>query len=756
MSASEPTTEHGKRMRAEVSEKRWRRIVAEARERGAVVDAVVALHSEGELSWRQAVARAAPELPWPTFVHHKRHYDARPGPTWERLLDGRAPPDTSLPKEMEIAARLLRQLKPDIGVDEAREHLVKQFGQDTGRVSDSWLKRVWREAGLNRPGGVSSGRQQEVETASFHGGAGLALLAAAEAELGTTLALAEAALEAGKRRASAHEPGEVVDDRADRDEKGHFTAAYNTRRRSDTATGEPDDRWATDEAKARHRDLRALPTLRSRPQTVADKLLAMGATPLLTERRGFDGLDGPAGEWLGALGGPAYMPATLDKALAEPGLLDVGDDLWQAHAARWSELTGRWREPGAPDWLQSVVYVDGTADPYWTRAFAASGKVSRIGRVMPCLARVAVHSGEGVPLLVETHAGAVSLKKRLLPLLEKLDAAVGPGADVGRLTLVDAELGSAGAIWAMHSQTEMLFVTVLKGAVLKGAIVGQEGPWQPFRQRDEVRDVELWLRGKGAPDEGIRIRGVQMRRRDGRRPQTTLFATNAGADDLPAADVARWYLGRWPRQEQLFATGRDGGGLNRSHGYGGEHVTHVALEGKRGRAQRSLQRASARRERAEQTREELSKALADAPASARKQALTLADRAVRDRSKEQQRSEQAKARVDTLPDDIYVRDTGRDSIMTCLKLNVLSLVELVLQEYFGGVSMHWRTFIEQFVALPVQVRDHGSRRVHVIRSNRRQPERMAQLRRAVDEVNRRRIKRDGKLLEFVVVEPETG
>ncbi|MEO2236990.1 MAG: hypothetical protein ABGW95_01925, partial [Candidatus Poseidoniia archaeon] len=385
----------------------------------------------------------------------------------------------------------------------------------------------------------------------------------------------------------------MQDGAEDRDDLGRFTAEYNERRRRDTDPGDADPRWTTDFDKAESRDLATLPILRSKPSTLARKLLAMGATPLLTERRGFDGLEGPAGEWLGVLGGTAYMPATLDKTLAELGLLDVGDDAWQTHAASWSKLTGRWREPDE-QWLRSVVYVDGTADPYWTRAFAASGKVSRVGRVMPCLTRVAVHPGEGVPLLVETHAGAVSLKKRLLPVLEKLDRAIGPGADVGRLTLVDSELGTTGCIWAMHDQTEMLFVTVVKGAVLKGAEISGEGPWQSFRDRDQVRDVEVHLRGKDAPDEGIRVRGVQMRRGDSRRPQTTLFVTNAAPDDLPAPEVAAWYLGRWPKQEQQFATGRNGGGLNRSHGYGGEYVTHVALEGKRGRAERSVQYAARR------------------------------------------------------------------------------------------------------------------------------------------------------------------
>jgi len=754
MAARDPQTDHGRNIRAQVSEARWARVVAEADERASFVEAVIARQAETSASWRSTAAAVAPQLPWPTFVKWKRHYDERTGPAWERLLDGRVPPDTSVGDDIEMAARLLRQLDPQISVQDARAQLTRMF-DDRGKVSGSWLKRVWAEAGLNRVGGPVGPRQSNETPESFHGGAGLALLAAAEAETGSTLRLARSVLQAGGQAAGRQSLDEVVDDHADRDDRGRFTADYNARRRADADEGHTDDRWTPDAVKAQRRDLSTLATLSSRPHVLVSKLLAMGATPLLTERRGFDGLDGPAGEWLAVMGGTAYMPATLDKALAELALLGVDDAMWRTHARGWSRQSARWREPDI-GWQRSVVYIDGTADPYWTRAFAASGKVSRVGRVMPCLTRVAIHSGEGVPLLVETHVGAVSLKKRLLPMLQELDRAVGPRADIGRLSVVDSEAGTAGTIWAMHDQTEMLFVTVLKGAVLSGALMVDPGPWQPFRERDQVRDLQVHLRGKDAPEEGIWIRGVEMHRDDGRRPQSTVFATNAVSEDLGPVEVASWYLGRWPKQEQLFATGRNGGGLNRSHGYGGEYVTHVALAGKLERAERSVQRARSRQAKAEQTRDELADALADASARTRKQALTLADRAVRDRQREQATREKAKARADTLPQTIYARDTTRDGVMTCLKLNVLSLLEFVLHEYFGGLGMHWRTFIEQFVALPVQVRSSTTRCVYSIQANGRQPERMDQLRGALDEVNRRRLKRGKQLLVFELVAPDSG
>ncbi len=487
-----------------------------------------------------------------------------------------------------------------------------------------------------------------------------------------------------------------------------------------------------------------------RPETLALKMLAMGVYPLLSERRGFNGLEGTSGGWLGLLGGTAYMPATLDKTLTELALLDGDDAIWQKHASAWHGISQRW-SVSEPSWPRTVVYVDGTADPYWARAFAKSGKVSRVGRVMPCLSRVAVNSGAGLPVLVETHTGAVSLKKRLLPMLAKLDAAIGPNASVGRLTIVDSEAGTAGTIWAMHEQTQMTFITVVKGQVLVGAHVFHEEPWQPYRERDEVSDVVVELRGKGAPEDGFKIGGVQMRRADSRHPHTTLFVTNLHQDDVSAGQVADYYLARWPRQEQIFRKARNGGGLNRSHGFGGGYVANVTLVSKLEEIGRSVQHAQTKHERAQVTRAEMAKALVSAPAEVGRRAMVLADKEVFATEAQLSIRQEQRARLQTLPTQIYERDTGRDSLMTCMKLPVMALLEFVLKEYFGGASMEWRTFIEQLVTLPVTMRSNKERCVYLLHDNPRHPELMASLAVAVAEINRRQLRRGKRLLVFEIL-----
>jgi len=576
------------------------------------------------------------------------------------------------------------------------------------------------------------------------------LIAAAEVEVGAVAKLAAAVKTAAADTINSQKTSfntEVTSDAADRDDHGRFTTAHNGRRREGTEPGQADDRWRGDAHKASHRELSEIQLLKTKPQYLAARLMAMGTTSLLTERRG--GLDGPAGAWLAVYGATAYMPATIKRSLScrcSASIRRCGPPMHDAGPKSPSD-GGRLARTG-----HGLLFTRHHGSAH---KFALSGKVSRGGRVMPCLTRVVIRPG--VPLLVETHAGTASLKKRLLPVLAELDEAIGPDADVGRLTVIDSEVGVAGLLWAMHEQTQTLFITIIKGAVLKGATFSDEGEWQPFRERDEVRDVAIWLNGKGAPADGITIRGVQMRRPDGRNPKMTVFVTNVPADELSPAEIPSLYLERWPCQEAQFANGRNGGGLNRSFGYGGELVTHVALEGKVERAQRSVAYAEKRSTLAVTQHEALVETVKDQPTKVLKTAVKQAESLVKERHKQVQRRVAQLAQLQTHPKQIYQRDTARDSVMTCLKVTVLSLVEFVMQEYFGGSRMQWRTFIEQFVALPVTIRTSKYRRVFEVQANVRQLPRMAQLQAAFIEVNCRKLKQGDKLLVFELVGmPEVG
>jgi len=67
-------------------------------------------------------------------------------------------------------------------------------------------------------------------------------------------------------------------------------------------------------------------------ETLAHRLLGVTALPLVSERRGMEGLDGPMGGWVAALSSYPYKARTEEKTLAELKLLGAGPAMWAAHA----------------------------------------------------------------------------------------------------------------------------------------------------------------------------------------------------------------------------------------------------------------------------------------------------------------------------------------------------------------------------------------------------------------------------------------
>lgn len=751
MSDTEPTrqlTTLTLTLQSHLTPERWLRVEARARERVQILDDIAAAVNGGA-SERGSLTEIAPGVHWSTYRNWKRLAREREGEPWERQLDVRNPPEPiQIRDDVRAAACLLRRLSPSIKAEDAQQHLIAQYGQ-MGAISATSLKRIWKEAGLQQPRGGHRASGTSDSVSRLSGGAGLALLAAAAAETGIVDALGAAVLEGAEsltKETEQQQRNENTED-ARRDGRGRITAAYNRAVRGD---GPRDPRLDSDAVKRARRPPKSASLLESKPETIGAKLFAIGASPLLTERRGFDGLEGPSGSWLAALGGHAYADTTLDKFLAELALVDAGEDLWRVHGQQWAQLTAPWREDEeAPWWLRYVVYVDGTQDPYWTHQFAASGKVSRVGRVMPCLARVALMGGPGVPLWVETYAGSVSLKKELLPFLARAREVLGDG-EVGRLTVVDAEMATIPLLKELSSRPDEWFVTVLKGGAAAAARRTEAGDWHDFRKSDSLREVAVHFEG-----EGLKLRGVEMIRKGSRNPTTTLFVTDASQEELTLEEVAESYLSRWPHQEQRFRDGRNGIGLEKSHGYGGELVQHIALATKQETAARQVERAGSRVEQAAELERRAQAQLDAAQRGGRKtarQLLQAAQRASREAARKLGQAEREQQRLATLPREIYVRDTGRDSIVTCAKLTVLMLLEFVLKEYLGGLRMEPRTFIELFVHTPVTIRE-SKRELHFeLETNPRSPVSDQRLRAACAEINRRQLKRSGKRMRFTVAE----
>lgn len=752
MSEYNPVTEKAKKLKKQVSPERWDKIVREARKRVALVQSVKACHESRSLSWRNCLLEVDSELHWGTYLHWRRRLENRTGPLLERVLDERVPPIYRIPDTVRQAAIMIRRMDRSVNTQKAREKLREQFG-DSGIVSDSVLHRLWADADLKhlpktkeRPEKKTPSSSDE-EVVHYNGGGGLAMLVAADSETKTLETLASTILKVGQAQADQQEVVDVYVEKAgERDALGQFTGVYNHNWRVEAESGTADGRWVSDAIKREERQLSELVILKNQVSTLSSKLFCMGVVPLLTEKRGFAGLEGPSGNWLGLLSSVPYMPATLSKVLAELSLLDVNYALWGAHGQKWSELSKRWSGQG-PHWLRCAIYIDSTQDEYWTRYFASSSKVSRANCVMPCLSRAVITSGPGVPLFVETFAGSLSLRSGLLPLLDKFDQAVGD-SEIGRLIIIDSEMGTGNLMTPLSQTKNRKFISVLKGKILQNSKVEANGEFEPYRKRDRVRELKVTVNGKGTPEGGLSLRGVEMTRPDSRHPRPTIFVTNSSIDWLSTVDVPMAYLSRWPNQEQIFRNLRNGGGLNRSHGYGGEFVQNVALETKLEQAERRVKKTKRELDNILELEEKIK-----AIPSNNTESLKIVQKDIRRAKKDIKNAEKKLEKQQTAPRQIYSRDTNRDNLMSCLKLTIMLLIEFVLKEYFNGLKIEWRTFIEHFVMLPVTVRTSPVRVLYQIHFNPRQPKRMEALRLACDEINRRKIQKKGQLLVFEVIEP---
>lgn len=743
-------TSEAKDLRSKVSGKRWLRMVKGAQRKTAVIEKVRAVCATEGLSQFQGLAVASPTTPWPSFQYWCRQVAAHGELSWEALLDHRIPPKQEpVPEKVASAAVMIRRLRPGMGYREAHDLLVAQFGE-AGDISASSMSRVWRSSGLVEAAPV------EEDVVEFHGGAGLALIGAASLETGASTAMARAILAAAQETVARQaDDKQVPDEPAGRDERGRLSAEYNKSTRAGVPPGEQDARWVPDHQKRVARDLGRQRVLRERPDTLAQKALAIGVMPLITERRGFDGLDGPQGAWLELLShGVAYKPRTLDKFLAQLGLLDVEDGLWTVHASMSLGYVSRWAAAaGAPPWLAVVMYVDSTQDPYWTRKYALSGKTSRTGRVAPCLSRISINAGPGVPFLMETFPGTISLKTELPRLLERVRGIVGDDG-VERFTVIDAEMSTAKLLTSLLDSPESPFITVLKGRSVEDFRPTSE--WQSYRERDQIREGVFVIRGDGAPADGLELRTVEMRRA-GRHSQSTFFATSYERKRLDTTAVVDAYLSRWPNQEHLFRNARNGLGLNRSHGFGGEYVQHVALGPKKTKAHGHLQAAQELESQASQAVDFAKKLVNDAAADGKapfRQLLKTAQAQLSAARRAVKAATKSCEKLGTTSQVIFERDTARENVVTAFTMNTLFLVEFVLREYFGGVQMELRTFIEHFVNLPVTVTTTDHEIVYRVEGNPRNVQRTEQMRKACEAVTRRGLTRGNHRLVFLMADSE--
>lgn len=559
----------------------WQRRVEKAERAAALVEAVEEARSGGATE-EEALARLAPELPRSTF-HGRRRRFLQGGML--RLIDRHAGKMAKATPEIRQVICAARRVDPQVDVERIAAIILEQFDVT---VSTTVIKRVLCKAGLNRPPGGGVPGQRKAEERLFAGGIFLQI---ADQETGCSQQLAEAI---AALRAELPEPEVAVSPQRDhRDGQGHFTAAYN---QALLARGESDlgPAFRSISEKRREVDLRQRRAAQEDLGTLQRKVQALISLPLLTDTGKAIELNDYQGGWgIAEFAGTMYRADTLNRFLRDLNYLSAGAPLTSWFGGFWLQHEQA-IHPEAEFPAAVCIYVDGVGKALWTQHFTKAGRVSGNGRVMPCLDQVLVHTGMGTPIYWQSFSGHASLVTQTLPLLNRLEAVVGPKWFAERLVVLDGE-GAAVGLFREFDQANRLFVTILPADRIQTlAEVESLGAWFPFRTHEEAAEGFVTLRDS-KDGQTYRTRAVIIRRRSGRK--FLVLVTNApaaGADDegscpgesdLPAdsarcfetLDLAQAYFSRWPAQELRFREWNQATRFKRISGYGKLRVQNVAV-----------------------------------------------------------------------------------------------------------------------------------------------------------------------------------
>lgn len=738
-------------MPAAVFEKRLKT----ARERAAAIARVEAERARGLSTTKALLACGLGDWDRSTYLGRLRRFEAK---GLAGLVSHRhvlPPNEEKATPEVRTAICVIRDFDPRAGVERIAEVIARRLGVV---VSESVIKRVLAEEGLNRPpgGGEHPGvlrahkaaNAPPMEERIFAGAVWLGL---ADERTGYTAGMARALHAAAAATvASAPVPAALRQELpGSRDARGRFTAVYNKANLKLDARVGPAFRSVVE--KRREVRLGARRLASESVATIHRKCQAVLALPLLTDSgRAVQVDDYRAHHGLAELCGHAYAGETLERFLRDLKYLGLGDAMMNQHAAFWMAHEPRREGEGPP--AAFMLYVDGSNKALWTSNFTKCGKVSDNGRVMPCLDQVLVHTGTGTPIYWQTFSGHASLVTHAPAALAAVEKLVGTGWEAGSLVVMDSEACAVGLFRAFaEARPRRHLITRLKPSLVPPLASFRElSDFEPYRAGDEVADGYITLRDSKEKDKTkaeYELRAVVVRRT--RAGQTSVLVTDSPRDDLSARAVANAYFERWSRQELRFKTF---GAVNFKGvaGYGKQLVENVAVV-------TELDKLPDRRKRLEKQVETQAKVVTDLYTTL-KDARTAVKKAEERRAR--QDGQVAKelfadtpdldavcARVDTviserdrlaeareaaataeathraavaklaalraeLPKldekaallasrkEIFQADVELDRIFSVYKLGFVLLCELALREFFDGLNISLATFMRHILDLP--------------------------------------------------------
>jgi hypothetical protein len=476
----------------------WEARVTAARNAAQQLVKVAGLIERGA-SLNSAIAATLPRSRRSWAIRHWRRFLER---DWEGLIDLRLPRE---PQQAKLIREVLERAcvrSGDIKLPEAVGLLEKER-PDVPLPSPATIKRELRRA--RERASKQAKERTEMVPLPFAGGE---LILAAEAETGAIAALRDEVVAIGNDAVEAAGDRAPEKDVMLRNRKGHFTVAYNRKRRR--KRGEKTASYmrpAEEKAKGRVLIWRFM---REQPETLQAKLTTLVFEPMVSRIKGWEGLRAPQAAGLEPLTGFAYMPSTLAKftsALAQssagPRLLEAAGKVWHSVAQQ------RWGEAGS----MAALYIDNQVKEVWSSLFTQSAKVSKLSRVMPAITTTYVHTGAGSPLVMAVQSGSSPLVPQLSRLVAGAEKVLGDG--IQRVVVVDAEVSTFDTM-ETFSKANRVIVTPLRPSRVPELELryGQGSYFRPYREHDELRvgTATLHHRSTGRTLEV----GALVVRRDGR------------------------------------------------------------------------------------------------------------------------------------------------------------------------------------------------------------------------------------------------
>ena len=790
-----PTTPRLVIAKSRISQESWDRRVSKAEAAKTVVEDLERRVAFG-LSLNLAIKLVLPK--------DKRSWAIRAVPAFrkggfEALIDARMPPAPKLSRRCKDLIRTATLANPKVTFEQLLSILEDQI---VGKLPDeSTIKGELRKADARRRYAEKTQREQQppqtvVEELPMAGGE---LLLAAELETGLVAAVTDEVCAISTEAKEASKGLEPERDRARRDPRGRFTAEYNrVRQRQEGQAIAPYLRPAEEKGAEK---VPCWPRFVDEQRgTLERKALNLTFEPLVNPSHGWDGLraEGVA-QGLAPLCGFAYMPATLEKFTSALAQSSAGPRLLSVVGVRWHEVaTAQWDEDGA----MAALYVDNHVKEVWSKLFTRAGKVSHRSRVMPCITTTYVHTGAGTPVWVAVQSGSAPLAPRLAELVESAEAQL--DEEVRRIVAIDAE-GSVFDILSSFTEKERVIVTPLRSQQAKSLELsyGPGSYFRPFREHDELRVAQATLHHQSTK-RSQELSALIVRRTDGSGQQ--LLLTNGPQLGVAGRVAAQVYFSRWSVQENSFKEGTAAVKLNHHRGNNARMVTNVAVVTKLERLEGRLEEAEERLGRVTEAREGLERAVepaqrdheqaerelsesrrqldelrgAAAPPAAQlsEAAVRLHDamlregasRAAQDQAEKAQKKnetvyeellstiEQLVDRIGDLEPQQQIRqlDVALDSVLTSFKLVASLLIMFVLREYLSSHPMTPETFVKRVLSI------RGRREVSldheevVFYKNSRDVEMNEALSHACEELNKRKLKRQDRILHYHLEEPPSN